>query len=157
MTTQTSLTNVTNYLPMNKHIRLIGVSVGLAISLLLMQINTAQAQKVSISRNFQPNPLTLTGTSGGAVRSNCGNLAATPNHIIEIKEPLRLNFSVAGAGEPTLLIEGPAGRFCSLSDSYSGGKSEISGYWIPGDYTVHVGQSSQSRSNYTLSISQPKK
>lgn len=157
MTTLNSLTNVANYPKMNKHIRLIGASVGLAIGFILMQVNTAQAQKVSISRNFQPNPLTLTGTSGGTVKSNCGNLAATPNHIIEIKEPLRLNFSVAGAGEPTLLIEGPAGRFCSLSDSYSGGKSEISGYWIPGDYTIHVGQSSPSQGNYTLSISQPKK
>lgn len=142
---------------MKNYFRLTGVSLGLAMGLILMQINTVQAQKVTINRNFQPEPLTLTGTSGGASKSNCGNLAASPNHIIEIKEALRLNFSVVSTGAPTLLIEGPGGRFCALSDSYSGGKPEISGYWIPGDYRVFVGQSSQTQSNYTLSISQPKK
>lgn len=140
-----------------KYIRLISVALGLAASMILAQIDVAQAQKVSIDRSFQPDPLTLTGRSGGVNKSNCGNISATPNHLIEIKEPLRLNFSVVAADAPTLLIEGPGGRFCALSDSYSGGKIEIPGYWIPGGYTVHVGQSAQSQSNYTLSISQPKK
>ena len=142
---------------MNKYIRLIGISAVSATALILVQTNTVRAEKVSISGDSQPNPLTLNGTSGGATKSNCGNLPTTANHTIEIKEALRLNFSVESSGEPTLLIEGPGGRFCALSDSYSDSQTAISGYWIPGNYTIHVGQSSQSQSPYTLSITQPKK
>lgn len=62
--------------------------------------------------------------------SNCGNLPDEPSQVIQVKESLPyLRVTVESEGQPTLLINGPGGRFCIQADSYSGGKAEMSGFW----------------------------
>lgn len=127
----------------------------LAVSLTFTSVCLAEAPVVEISLKSQPEPLLVRGTSGGAKNSDCGNIAATPNQVIHVTESLPyLRLSVETAGEPTLLIEGPGGRFCVLADSYSGGKPEISGYWQEGKYSLYVGDRAKAQHPYTLSISQ---
>ena len=114
----------------------------------------AETPVFEITPKAQPEPLVVSGTSGGAKSSDCGNIAVTPNQIIQVTEPLPyLRLSVKSAGDPTLLIEGPGGRFCVMSDSYSGGNPEISGYWQAGRYSLYVGDRAQAQHPYTLSIS----
>jgi hypothetical protein len=129
-----------------------------SISLILSHISVASAQQVKIGQNLQPDPTTLTGKSGGPNKSNCGNISTEPSQVIQITESLPyLRLTVESTGKPTLLIDGPGGRFCVLADNYSGGKPEISGFWQPGNYSLYVGESSPAQYNYTVSISQQKK
>ncbi|BAZ12056.1 hypothetical protein NIES4071_38840 [Calothrix sp. NIES-4071] len=134
-------------------LRLVGAT--LAMSLCLTIAKVATAELVKVSPNFKPDPLTLTGQSGGSNKSNCGNISPTPNQVIEVTESLPyLRLTVEGSGKPTLLIDGPGGRFCVLADNYSGKKPEITGFWQAGKYSLHVGELSQGQYNYTLRISQ---
>jgi hypothetical protein len=129
----------------------------LAANLLLTQVSWAETPAIQINRNSQKDPLILNGKSGGSFPSNCGNISGTPNQVIQVTESLPyLRLTVESQGKPTLLIDGPGGRFCVLADSYSGGKPELSGFWQAGIYSLYVGDSSKERYNYTLSISQQK-
>ena len=133
------------------------VPTALAMSLVFAQTNLAQTTKIQINRNLQSDPLILKGKSRGTVKSNCGNITTEPNQVIEVTQSLPyLRLTVESEGKPTLLIDGPGGRFCVIADKYSGGKSELSGYWQAGTYSLFVGELSPGKPsfNYTLSISQ---
>lgn len=137
---------------------IIVVPAALAIGLALTNVTLAEPPVVTINPNFQPDPLVVNGTSGGTNHSKCGYVSTTPNQVIQVTQPIPyLRFTVAGNGQPTLLIDGPGGHFCVLADSFSGGKPEISGYWQKGTYSLYVGDLSQGQYTYTLSISQQKK
>jgi len=130
----------------------------LAIGLIFTDANLAQTPNIEINRNLQPDPLILNGKSGGSVKSSCGNITTAPNQIIQVKESLPyLRLTVESQGKPTLLIDGPGGKFCVQPDNYSGDKPELSGYWQAGRYSVYVGELSGQQYNYILSISQQKK
>jgi len=134
----------------------VGVSV-LVLSLAGTSGAFAEPSPVPINANFQPDPLTLNGVSGGNNKTNCGNIATTPNQVIQVNESLPyLRFTVESEGKPTLLIDGPGGRFCVLADKYSGSKPEISGFWSAGKYLVYVGQSESGNYPYQLHISKIK-
>ncbi|MDZ8187333.1 MAG: hypothetical protein RMX96_21105 [Nostoc sp. ChiSLP02] len=134
------------------------VPTALAIALVLNEANLANTPQIKINRNFQPDPLVLNGQSGGSVKSNCGNISTAPNQIIEVTESLPyLRLTVESQGKPTLLIDGPGGKFCVQPDNYSGDKPELSGYWQAGKYSLSVGELSGQQYNYVLSISQQKK
>ncbi|MEH1822370.1 MAG: hypothetical protein V7L31_25400 [Nostoc sp.] len=142
-----------------KTLRLLAIiPTALAMSLVFTEANLAQTPTIQINRNLQPDPLVLNGKSGGTVKSNCGNITTEPNQVIQVTESLPyLRLTAESKGKATLLIDGPGGRFCVLPDSYSGGKSELSGYWQAGKYLLYVGELSQREYDYTLSISQKKK
>ncbi|MBD2563528.1 MULTISPECIES: hypothetical protein [Nostoc] len=142
-----------------KTLRLLAiVPTALAMSLVFTQANWAQRPTIQINRNFQPDPLILNGNSGGTVKSNCGNITTEPNQVIQVTESLPyLRLTVESQGKPTLLIDGPGGRFCVMADSYSGGKPELSGYWQEGKYSLYVGELSKQEYRYILSISQKNK
>lgn len=136
---------------------LIAASTSAGISLLFSQSILAQTPIISITRNQPTEPLVLNGRSGGTVSSKCGNIPSAPSQVIQVTESLPyLRLTVESTGKPTLLIDGPGGRFCVMADNYSGGKTEMSGFWLPGMYTVYIGESSPNQQNYTLSISQKK-
>ncbi|MDB9316087.1 MULTISPECIES: hypothetical protein [Cyanophyceae] len=133
------------------------VPAALVMTLAVTEANLAEVPRLQIQPNITSEALVLNGISGGTVVSNCGNIANAPNHIIQLTQPLPyLRLTVDSPGQPTLLIDGPGGSFCVLSDNYSGSKPELTGYFMPGEYTLHVGELSQSQYNYTLSISQQK-
>lgn len=144
---------------MMKTLRLLTVvPAALVMSLALTEASLAEVPRLQVNSNLPSKPLVLSGTSGGTVSSNCGNIADTPNQIIQVTEPLPyLRLTVDSPGQPTLLIDGPGGRFCVMADNYSGSKPELSGYWQPGEYSLRVGELSQRQYSYTLSISQQKK
>ncbi len=129
----------------------------LAISFAVTTAALAE-DKVVVTPKTQPDPLVVRGKSGGDKSSDCGNIAATPNQIIEVTEPLPyVRFSVQSEGQPTLLIQGPGGRrFCVLADTEAGESPEVSGYWEAGKYSVYVGDRASGQHPYTLSISQKK-
>lgn len=134
------------------------VPTALAISLVFTEANLAQTPTIKINRNLQSDPLILNGKSGGTVKSNCGNITTEPSQVIEVTESLPyLRLTVESQGKPTLLLNGPGGRFCVMADNYSGGKSEVSGYWQAGKYSLYVGELSKQQYSYTLSISQKTK
>jgi hypothetical protein len=129
----------------------------LTVSLLITNAKSVMAETVTINPDFQPDPMVLNGKSGGSQSSDCGKIAATPNQVIEVTKPLPyLKLAVTSNGKPTLLIEGPGGRFCVLPDNYSGDKPEISGFWQAGKYSLYVGELVDGEHTYTLSISKQK-
>ncbi len=136
---------------------LIAVPAALVMSLALTEANLAQVSRVQITPNSQAEPIRLQGTSGGSVSSNCGKIANAPNHVIQLTKPLPyLRLTVDSPGQPTLLIDGPGGRFCVLADDYSQNQPELTGYWQAGEYSLYIGELSASKHTYTLSISQQK-
>ena len=118
----------------------------------------SQEAVVKITPKFEPDPLVVRGTSGGEKSTDCGNIANTPNQIIQVPESLPyLRLRVQSEGEATLLVEGPGGRrFCVLADTRAGESPEISGYWEEGKYSLFVGDRAQGKHPYTLSISRQK-
>ncbi len=134
------------------------VPAALVMSLAMTEANFAQVSRLQITPNANSEAVVLNGTTGGTVPSNCGKIANTPNHIIQLTKPLPyLRLTVDSPGQPTLLIDGPGGRFCVLADDYSENLPELSGYFMAGEYSLYVGELSQNQHNYTLSISQQKK
>ncbi|WP_016949308.1 hypothetical protein [Anabaena sp. PCC 7108] len=130
----------------------------LAISLVFNPVSFAQTPTIVIDKNLQSDPTIVNGTSGGSVKSNCGNISAAPSQVIQVKKPLPyLRLTVESQGKSTLLIEGPGGRFCVMADNYSGDKPELSGFWPIGQYLIYIGNLSPQQYPYTLSISQQNK
>lgn len=115
----------------------------------------AWGQSLQLGPGFQE-PLAISGTSGGPNNSgDCGNIAPTPNAVVEVTTDLpywRLRVQTAGA--PTLLIQGPKGRFCILPESPAGGNLEFSGYGDKGTYTIFIGDRAKGQHPFNLSITQ---
>lgn len=117
----------------------------------------ANAQTIEIGSQLAQDPLAVDGHSGGSVDSqDCGFIGAKPHHVIKVTE--RIDYMrvtlLANGGEPTLLVDGPDGRFCVLADTLADGNPEISGVWLPGTYSIHVGDHTGGRHQFTLEISQ---
>ncbi|MDR9402593.1 MAG: hypothetical protein RI580_04060 [Halothece sp. Uz-M2-17] len=111
------------------------------------------AETITISQDFT-GPMTTQGQSGGSVNSNdCGFVPSTPQETIQVSEKinyLRLSLE-SGSNHPTLLIDGPDGRFCLLADT--GNQPSLSGIWMPGEYKVYVGDEQGQQHQYTLRLS----
>lgn len=104
----------------------------------------------------QSQSMTVRGRSGGQTKSDCGFIPGAPSQHLRLTEALPyLRLSVQSPkGQPTLLVDGPSGRFCIMSDSYSNGNPEVSGFWPAGTYSIYVGDRAQGQHPYTLTISQ---
>lgn len=116
----------------------------------------ANGQNITeIAPNFA-DPLNLRGVSGGPNKSNdCGFIANQPNHVIRVTGAIPyLKFQVNTTGSPTLLVEGPAGRFCVLPNSPNSGNIELSGHGAQGIYNIYVGDRTQGQHSYSLSLTQ---
>lgn len=105
----------------------------------------------------QSQPVSFQGMSGGSIVSDCGNISEEPSQQLQLTDEFAqasgyLRFVVEGAGDPTLLIEGPAGRFCVLSDHAMDKGPEAVGYWLPGTYKIYVGDRGAQSHPYNLSI-----
>jgi len=137
------------------------IPLGLAMNLLLSQASFAEPPITKIKNPLQIDPITLTGISGETDKTDktdCGYISDTPSQVIEVIDPFPyLQLTVESKGQPTLLVKGPGGRFCVLSNDDLKSKPKLSGYWIAGKYSVYVGESLQKQYNYTLSISQQQK
>jgi hypothetical protein len=127
------------------------------LAAILTTITLVSADPLPITPNFKPDPIVLSGISGGAKDSQgCGKIGEEPNHVIHLSDDFKyLRFSVEGEGDLTLLIEPPSGSpSCVLYDSTSGGKIQSSGLWERGTYRIFIGDRSGKDHNYTLSITQ---
>ena len=126
------------------------------LAMLLIGAGVVRSQPLQISPGFQPDPLAVTGTSGGSQPSKgCGMIRPTPNHVVTLTENFNyLRFKVQSAGEPTLLIEGPSGTSCVQADQFSGGTIQAPGYWEKGIYRVYIGDRAGNEHPYTLSLTQ---
>ncbi len=130
------------------------ISVPTVFGIILATSSLALSDTLTIAPNFQPDPITITGNSGGTVPTDdCGFIAKTPNQVLEVTKNISfLRFTVQSKANVTLLIEGPKGRFCILEDG-SGGKIEFPGYGDQGTYSIYIGDR-QGQHPFTLSISQ---
>ncbi|MEB3882694.1 hypothetical protein [Lyngbya sp. CCY1209] len=127
-----------------------------AIALCLASAQQVLADRRSISPGAS---VTVSGTSGGTSNSgDCGWVAAEPNLVLDATEDLlNMRIAVQTAGAPTLLIEGPAGRYCVLPETPSGSTVQFSGYGPRGTYNIYVGDRQQAQHPYTLSVSDPQR
>lgn len=124
----------------------------LALTLSCLSAIPAASKPIQIGARSNVN--TIQGRSGGNINSRgCGFISKQPSQVINVTE--RINYmkvSVSSsAGQATLLIEGPNGRLCSIKPN-----PEIAGVWVPGSYSIYVGDRTNARHPYTLSIT-PKK
>jgi hypothetical protein len=127
----------------------------MAIAIGFLNAGIALAETIAIRPEPNYNKI-LSGRSGGSVATNdCGFVANNPNHVITLDtdiDAMEIKIEVEG-GEPTLLIDGPDGRFCTRAIN---GQADINGLWPAGAYKIHVGDSSGANNqySYTLSIRQ---
>jgi hypothetical protein len=113
------------------------------------------AEVVQLQPQLSNDPIQLQGTSGGLQKSDCGSISEQPSQTLEVSQQFPyLRLRVESAGEPTLLIEGPTGRFCVLADSTAGEQPEMSGLWTVGTYQIYIGDLAGEQHSYTLSISE---
>ncbi len=127
----------------------------LALVMILTAADTVQSQPLQIAPGFRE-PLSISGVSGGPNNSgDCGFVAQGPNQVIEVTQDLPYwRIAVQTAGAPSLMIQGPRGRFCVLPANAAAGNVEFSGYGDKGTYTIFVGDRSQGQHPYSLSITQ---
>jgi len=132
--------------------------VTLALAMILAPVGAVRSQPLQIAPGF-PEPLTMSGVSGGPNNSgDCGFVSQAPNHVIQVTQDLPYwRIAVQTAGAPSLMIQGPRGRFCVLPANAATGNVEFSGYGDKGTYTIFVGDRSQGQHPYSLSISQKRK
>ena len=131
------------------------IAVPTALVMAVAASGLAYSQPLPIAPGFKPDPQLLKGTSGGSKNSDCGYITESPSQVINVTKALPyLRLSVQSAGQPTLLIDGPSGRFCALADTYSQKQPEISGFWPEGTYSVYVGNRTPENHSYQLSVSQ---
>ncbi|MEB3337928.1 MAG: hypothetical protein VKJ46_10725 [Leptolyngbyaceae bacterium] len=119
------------------------------LAILVAMTGGALSETIQIARAGQS--VNVSGTSGGTVKAKgcAGYIAGNPNHVIKLAEASDLRFSLQGAGEPTLLINGPGGRtVCVMAEP--GGKIEIPGLGEAGNYSVYVGDRVQGRHPYSI-------
>ena len=124
-------------------------SLSFALALCYTFATAVYSKPIQISSRSNVN--TIQGRSGGKVNSRgCGFIASQPNQVINVIERIDyMEISVkAVSGQPTLLIKGPNGNLCSLDAN-----PKIAGMWVPGTYSIYVGDRTNSRHNFTLKIS----
>lgn len=110
---------------------------------------------VQVSPQMPNDPMVVNGTSGGSQQTDCGYIAPEANQVLRVSDRINyLRITVESAGSPTLLVNGPGGRFCILADNTSGDQPEISGVWETGDYSIFVGDREGGQHPYTLSLTQ---
>lgn len=126
----------------------------LSLIALLSIGSTAQAQ--SIARTPLAAPLELTGRTGGAQSSACGNINLSAGQRVSVTESFAsLTFEVQSQGDYTLLITGPNGfSECVFAHNYDGGVIQSPGLLNQGEYQVYVGDRRGESHPYTMSISQ---
>ncbi|AFZ42397.1 hypothetical protein PCC7418_0155 [Halothece sp. PCC 7418] len=140
-------------LPIKRQHHNLFLTTALATILFGLTATRLSAETITVNGNFT-GPMTTQGQSGGGVNSNdCGFVPSTPQETIKVTEKINyLRLSVeSGSGNPTVLIDGPDGRFCLLADSVN--KPSLSGIWMPGEYKVYVGDEQGQQHQYTLRLS----
>ncbi len=132
-----------------------GAIATLALTMILAAAGAVRSQPLQIAPGF-PEPLSVSGVSGGPNNSgDCGFVGQAPNHVIEVTQDLPYwRIAVQTAGAPSLMIQGPRGRFCVLPANAATATVEFSGYGDKGTYTIFVGDRAQGQHPYSLSISQ---
>lgn len=137
---------------MKKITRKIVTSFALTTALLGMNLNLVKAETLLISASTSLSGLSLQGNSGGNIDSKgCGFINSNPNHVLNVQERIDyMKVTVQGTGQPTLLIDGPGGRFCALAE---GNLAEISGFWNPGAYKIFVGDRTGASHPFTIQFS----
>lgn len=112
------------------------------------------AQPLQIGPGITPPP-PISGQSGGPNNSgDCGYISNSPNLIFQATENLPfLRIRVQTQGVPTLLVQGPTGRFCVLPDTAGSGMIDMSGFANKGTYSVFIGDRAQGQHPFTLIIS----
>jgi len=127
----------------------------LALGMILTAAGALQSQPLQIAPGFRE-PLSVSGVSGGPNNSgDCGFVAQGPNQVIEVTQDLPYwRIALQTAGAPSLMIQGPRGRFCVLPANAAAGNVEFSGYGDKGTYVIFVGDRAQGQHPYSLSISQ---
>jgi hypothetical protein len=99
----------------------------------------------ALSPGFMPDPYVISYVAGGSVAasqygSECaGNIASSPDHVLELGAFNYLKVGVQSASDTTLVIYGePYGRwFCN--DDSDGLNPVVEGSWAAGTYYVYVG------------------
>lgn len=132
-----------------------GAIVTLALPMILAAAGAVRSQPLQIAPGF-PEPLNVSGVSGGPNNSgDCGFVSQGPNQVIEVTQDLPYwRIAVQTAGAPSLMIQGPRGRFCVLPANAAATTVEFSGYGDKGTYTIFIGDRAQGQHPYSLSISQ---
>ncbi|NEO70422.1 hypothetical protein [Moorena sp. SIO3H5] len=127
------------------------VPITLAVS--LSSAGVVSAETINLQPEFQPDPIVVSGNSGGSNKSQCGMISTQPNHVINLNQDFTyLRFNLKSQGQPTLLIQEPNGTSCTQADNLSGANIVKTGYWEQGSYSFYVGDRNGEQHPYTLSI-----
>lgn len=140
----------------------------MAIGCCLLGALPVVSQPVNLSRNFRPDPLQVTGRTGGEVSlaslagsvSGCRGFAqGQPNHIINIVESVPMLDMIAFTREVnqdlTMLVKGSNGDLWCGDDQYRNRSPRVSGRFTKGTYQIWIGTAEPKQSvDYILSISE---
>jgi hypothetical protein len=138
-----------------------------AACLATVPMSLAQNASVSLSRNFRPDPIKLSGSTGGnvslaslaGIEANCRGFAQSqPSHVITLNESFPmldlLAYTTSINNDPTMLIKGPNGIVVCANDE-SGINPQVSRRMPQGTYQVWIGSKEANQSfSYTLSLSE---
>jgi hypothetical protein len=122
---------------------------------------------VTIQYPFSPDPLTVTGMSGGSIAGSqiaktettptgpCkGFMDEQPDHTLKLLSKFEyLKLVVNSSADTTMIIKGPGGTWCN--DDFDGKNPGVVGEWLQGTYQIWIGSYKEDDSlplPYTLKI-----
>lgn len=122
---------------------------------------TANFAPVNVAPGFVPDPMVVSGTSGGAesatsLGSGCiGFIATTPDHFLQVGGAGIPSLRVMAKSETdtTIVVRRPDGTFMCNDDS-DGFNPMVEGNFPPGQYRVWIGSYAQGQNgSYRLGVS----
>lgn len=141
-----------NGLTLHPHrwLSVLGLSLGLGVG------TPTLAQPIALQPGFGNQVISLPAPAAVTNHSLCGQISAQPSQVVQLNQRWDfLAIRITGTkGTPTLLLKGPKGEFCALSDPASQLPAEVSGVWLPGTYELYGGNLNGSPGDQTLTMSE---
>jgi hypothetical protein len=143
-------------------------ALGIAGGSIAALVEPVSAQNVALARNFRPDPIELSGTTGGnksipmmaGMGGRCRGFAnQQPNHVVQLTDDFPLVDMLVHTrdinADLTLLVKGDNGVVICADDEYRGRNPQVSRRLNRGNYQIWVGTANANQSvSYTLSISE---
>ncbi len=127
------------------------LSGAIGVNLPLQAQSLPAVESLSLSPQFAPDPMTLSGVSGGTIAASevagqaetstgacLGYVKVQPNHSLTLKTFFNyLKVQVQSSEDTTIVVKGPGGTWCN--DDFQDRNAGIDGQWLPGTYQIWVG------------------
>lgn len=125
------------------------------LSALMLALAGGTALGQPVAQTPLSEPVQTSGSLTPTQRSSCGFVADSATQVLQVNQDFAsVNIAATGDRGLTLMIQGPNGFSECHTTSGNNGSISAPGLLNRGDYSFFVGNTSQTATSYTLTISE---